>query len=218
MSAEPEDAGSGRWVAGSAVRSSTAMSCPHGPGTRRRGQQLENAIFDAVLGELAEVGYGRLTMEGVAARARTGKGALYRRWPAKEALVLDALHGRLPLLDEQADTGTVRGDLVRQLECMADTMRTPAGIAMWGILLNPQSSSAIVHAVHTAVIEPHQQAMLTILRRGVERGEVRPAAVTRLVAEVGPVLIRQHYFAAGAPTRQAVRAIVDEVVMPILRP
>ena len=157
-------------------------------------------------------------MEGVAARARTGKGALYRRWPSREALVLDALHGRLPLLDEQPDTGSVRGDLVRLLECMADTMRTPAGTAMWGILGNPQSSGAIVHAVHTTVIEPHQQTMLRILRRGVDRGEVRPGAVTRLVAEVGPVMIRQHYFAAGPPTGQAVREIVDEVILPILRP
>lgn len=194
------------------------MSCGQGPGTRRRGEQLENAIFDAVLGELAEVGYDRLTMEGVAARARTGKGALYRRWASREALVLDALRGRLPPLDSHADTGSVRGDLVRQLECMADTMRTPAGTAMWGILGNPQSSRAIVHAVHTTVIEPYQRTMLAILRRGVERGEVRPGAVTRLVAEVGPVMIRQHYFGAGPPRRQAVRQIVDEVVMPILRP
>ncbi|HXP20509.1 MAG TPA: TetR/AcrR family transcriptional regulator [Streptosporangiaceae bacterium] len=194
------------------------MSCPQRPATRRRGEQLENAIFDAVLGELADVGYDRLTMEGVAARARTGKGALYRRWPSREALVLDALRGRLPSLDEQPDTGSVRGDLVRQLECMADTMRTPAGTAMWGILGNPQSNTAIVRAVHTAVIEPHQQVMLKILRQGVDRGEVRPAAVTGLVAQVGPVMIRQHYFSAGPPSSHAVREIVDEVVMPILRP
>src|ERR1022692_411234 len=88
------------------------MSCPQRPGTRRRGEQLENAIFDAILGELAEVGYHRLTMEGVAARAGTGKGALYRRWPSRESLVLAALRGRLPSLDEQPDTGSVRGDLV----------------------------------------------------------------------------------------------------------
>jgi AcrR family transcriptional regulator len=194
------------------------MSCPQGPATRRRGKQLENAIFDAVLGELAEVGYDRLTMEGVAARARTGKGALYRRWPTREALVIGALHGRLPALDEQPDTGSVRGDLVRQLECMAETMSTPAGTAMWGILGSPQSSAAIVHAVHTTVIEPYRQVMLEILRRGVERGEVRLGAVTGLVAEVGPVMIRQHYFAAGPPTREAVQAIVEEVIMPILRP
>lgn len=194
------------------------MSCPQRPGTRRRGEQLENAIFDAVLGELAEVGYDRLTMEAVAARAGTGKGALYRRWPSRESMVLAALRGRLPSLDEQPDTGSVRGDLLGQLQCMADTMRTPAGMAMWGILGNPQSSSAIVHAVHAAVIEPYQQVMLTILRRGVERGEVRAGAVTRLVAEVGPVMIRQHYFAAGPPTGPAVRAIVDQVVLPILRP
>ena len=48
--------------------------------TRRRGKELEDALYDATLAELAAVGYGGLTMEGIAARARTGKAALYRRW------------------------------------------------------------------------------------------------------------------------------------------
>ena len=48
--------------------------------TRRRGKQLEDALYDATLAELAAVGYGGLTMEGIAAQARTGKAALYRRW------------------------------------------------------------------------------------------------------------------------------------------
>jgi AcrR family transcriptional regulator len=51
------------------------------PATRRRGQILEHAIFDAVLDQLQTVGYTGLTMEGVAACAHTGKAALYRRWP-----------------------------------------------------------------------------------------------------------------------------------------
>src|SRR6201992_3847700 len=59
--------------------------------TRRRGKQLEDALYDATLAELAAVGYGGLTMEGIAARARTGKAALYRRWTCKHDLVQAAL-------------------------------------------------------------------------------------------------------------------------------
>ena len=69
--------------------------------TRRRGKQLEDALYDATLAELAAVGYGGLTMEGIAARARTGKAALYRRWSSKHDLVQAALLYALPPLPEQ---------------------------------------------------------------------------------------------------------------------
>ncbi|MBJ7602237.1 MAG: TetR/AcrR family transcriptional regulator C-terminal ligand-binding domain-containing protein [Candidatus Dormibacteraeota bacterium] len=68
------------------------------------------------------------------------------------------------------------------------------------------------------VIEPHQQTMLKILRRGVARGEVRPDAVNRLVAQVGPILIRQYHAVAGLPSLADVVQIVDQVVIPLLRP
>lgn len=157
-------------------------------------------------------------MEGIAARARTGKSALYRRWSSREEVVLDALLHRLPNLDAEPDTGTVRDDVLEHLRCMVDTMTTPAGQAMWTILRNPNSGRAIVEAIDGRVIEPHQQTMLKILRRGVARGEVRPDAVNRLVAQVGPILIRQHHVVAGLPSIADVVQIVDQVVIPMLRP
>lgn len=53
--------------------------------------EVTDAIIDAVLAELADVGYGQLSMDGVARRARAGKSALYRRWPSKQEMVLDAV-------------------------------------------------------------------------------------------------------------------------------
>jgi AcrR family transcriptional regulator len=59
---------------------------------RRRGDVLNSAIFEATLDELAEVGYPKLTMERVAARAGASKASVYRRWPSRMELVLDAVH------------------------------------------------------------------------------------------------------------------------------
>src|SRR5690242_13798225 len=73
-------------------------------GTRRRGQDLETAILDATLDLLAEHGVGALTMEGVAAAAHTGKASVYRRWPSKEDLLVDAMDHALPPLDDLPDT------------------------------------------------------------------------------------------------------------------
>src|ERR1700730_8016991 len=68
--------------------------------SRRRGEVLERALYEATLAEMAEVGYGRLTMEGIAARAHTGKAALYRRWASKHDLVHAALVFAVPPVPE----------------------------------------------------------------------------------------------------------------------
>src|SRR5437868_2699955 len=71
---------------------------------RRRGEALCAAIRAAVLDELADCGYAGLSIERVAERARTGKASIYRRWPNRLELVLDALDHILPDPDEVTDT------------------------------------------------------------------------------------------------------------------
>src|ERR1700720_2927752 len=64
--------------------------------SRRRGEVLEDAVYTAPLAELCDLGYGGLSLEGIAARARPGKAALSRRWPTKRAVVLAALRHAMP--------------------------------------------------------------------------------------------------------------------------
>src|SRR5438270_12477802 len=99
-------------------------------GTRRRGDALLQAIYDAVLEELAATGDGAMSIERVAERARTGKASIYRRWPSRFELVVDALEHTLPSLTEETpDTGTVRGDLLVLLRRIAATMSGTTGSA-----------------------------------------------------------------------------------------
>src|ERR1700742_3539938 len=84
-----------------------------GDGTRRRGAALQEALLDAAWHELTTSGYGRFTMEAVAARAGTSTPVLYRRWPDRRDLALAAIRhygDRNPV--GVPDTGTLRGDLV----------------------------------------------------------------------------------------------------------
>ena len=84
---------------------------------RRRGPELEAAIMSALWTELAEVGYARLTMEGIAARADTGKQVLYRRWRNRAELVIDALrHETGSIADHIPDTGNLRSDVLAALD------------------------------------------------------------------------------------------------------
>ena len=88
------------------------MIIDHRTRPRRRGQALQDAILDAALTELAEVGYANLTMERVAARAKASKASVYSRWPSRIELVMDVFYHLMPDPAVPADTGTLRGDLL----------------------------------------------------------------------------------------------------------
>src|SRR5689334_11946810 len=92
---------------------STAIRSARRARGRSRDDSRDPQILQATAQLLAEVGYDRLTMDAVAARAHAGKATLYRRWSSKGELVVDALgcaaHGETP--EAAPDTGSLRGDL-----------------------------------------------------------------------------------------------------------
>src|SRR5665647_1075341 len=87
------------------VRSQTGAK----PG-RPREPQVDEAILTATLELLAQEGYSQLTMERIATRAKVGKASLYRRWPDKASVVLDAVSHN-PQRPSAPDTGSLRGDM-----------------------------------------------------------------------------------------------------------
>jgi AcrR family transcriptional regulator len=193
----------------------TGLPCPP---HRRRGKALERAIFDAVLRELRTVGYAGLTMEGVAAGARTGKAALYRRWAGKDDLIVDTLDHVLPSPCDLPDHGDVREDLLDLLRLMTAFLNSPTGCAMENLIADIDPDGRFARLLHQRVKEPRKQMLLDVLRRGAERGQVRPEAVNQLVCDVGPALVMQRFSADGPPVPDDyVVSVVDDVVMPLLR-
>jgi hypothetical protein len=76
-----------------------------------------------------------------------------------------------------------------------------------------------VRLLRQRVLQPRKQLFLAALRRGAERGQVRPEAVTPVVAEVGTAMVAHRFLADGAPVPDDfVVSVVDDVVMPLLRP
>jgi AcrR family transcriptional regulator len=204
-------------MAAEAERTAVPPSYPCPP-TRRRGQTLERAIFDAVLDQIRTVGYAGLTMEGVAACAHTGKAALYRRWGSKEELVVDTLDHVLPSPCELPDHGDVREDLLELLRLMAAFLNSPAGCALESLIADIEPDGRFARLLHQRVKEPRKRMFLALLRRAADRGQVRPEAVTQLVADVGPALLMQRFSAEGPPVTDAyVVSVVDDIVMPLLR-
>jgi AcrR family transcriptional regulator len=187
--------------------------------TRRRGQDLETAILDATLDLVSEGGIGGLTMEGVAAAAHTGKASVYRRWPSKEDLLVDAMAHAMPPLEDAPDTGSVREDLLALLRIMLDTINSRSGCAIQAFMFDNSVDRSLIALVKKRVMEPRQQMFIDALARGRDRGEVRAEAVDPRTAEVGPALIVHQYLMHGPPVPDDfVVALVDNVLMPLLRP
>jgi AcrR family transcriptional regulator len=194
-----------------------AYPCPPPP-MRRRGETLERAIYDAVFDQLQTVGYVGLTMEGVAAGAHTGKAALYRRWPRKEDLVVDALEHALPSPADLPDHGDVHEDLLDLLRRLAAMLNSPTGCALQCLMAEIDRDHPFARLLHQRVKEPRKQMFLNLLRRAADRGQVRPEAASPLVAEVGPALVMQRFLAEGPPVPDDyVVSVVDDVVLPLLR-
>jgi AcrR family transcriptional regulator len=189
----------------------------HRTGPRKRGDELQRAIFAATMAELLEYGYPRLTMDRIAVRARTSKATLYRRWPNKAGLALDALIDSFPTGEELPDTGELREDLKAVLRRMASAMTGLTGDVIRTILLDTDATPEIAQEARALLISRRQIPYLTVLRRWVERGVVRPGALNDRVASVGPCLLREQFFLHQAPIPdEVIDEIVDEVLIPLV--
>jgi AcrR family transcriptional regulator len=190
----------------------------HRRGPRRRGETLQRAIYEATLAELGEVGYLNLSMERVAQRARTGNASLYRRWKSRAELVIDAVSQVVPEREQVPDTGSVRADLLALLRQACTRQAGPAGQVMRGVIAESLGNER-VHAARARLAEHRTAQVLEVLRRGAERGEVRPDAVTPVVASVAPLLVMGMFLLRGEPVSgEALADIVDHVMLPLISP
>jgi AcrR family transcriptional regulator len=192
------------------------------PATRRRGDALEAAIFDAVFAQLEAVGYRKLTMEGVASAARTGKAALYRRWSSKDELITDALKHVLPEPPAQEPTGDVRADVLRLCRTFQRTIEACHGAPVRVLKEETarEDGKGLMHdVVQSRMTGPVKEALYRVLEDGAARGVVRPGAVTRQVANVGPAVIVYHNLTESSEVTDAfIVSLVDDVIMPMIRP
>jgi AcrR family transcriptional regulator len=179
--------------------------------SRRRGAELEHALYEATVRELAESGYGRLTMEGIAARAQTGKAAVYRRWSTKQALVLDALRHSLPPLPGFEPEMPPRDNLraVFTVLCQVFGGRTsfPGLAVITGLVADPVLRNAIVEHI----VSPRLRVIESILDNAVRTGEID--AVAPMAVHIGPALVMHAFLLTGNPPDDAeIDRIVDSVL------
>jgi len=187
------------------------------PTTRRRGAELESAIFAAVWEELAAHGYTGLTVGGVAERAGTSKPVLYRRWPNRARLVHAALASRHRTITSP-DTGSLRGDLLALMTSVAAQAATVTPDAVWGLLTESSDDDAFAATIRDELVEVLPVQMATaIVERAERRGELAPRPRTARELTLPFDLMRNEFFAGGRVDPDAIEAILDEIALPLLR-
>jgi AcrR family transcriptional regulator len=151
---------------------------------RPRSEKAEQAILAATLRLVARVGLAGTTIEGVAAEAGVGKTTIYRRWKTKTDLILAATAAMVPP-EELPDTGSLRGDLQLFAGLQRERL-TRAGLHMVAprILAEGMNDPDLHRDYVEQVIEPIRSAIGTLVRRGVERGELRPDADVEALVDI----------------------------------
>jgi len=184
---------------------------------RRRGAALEDAILQAAWEELRQVGYTTFTMEAVAARAKTSKPVLYRRWHSRAELVIAALRRHAPLLSgEVPDTGSLRQDVLALLGRVSTGLSDIGRETLYG--LAAEYFRGDQNAVSQVGIGAGEAAMRTILRRAAERGEIADRPLSDRVASL-PVDLARHemmFVSRGPVPVESLQEIVDEIFLPLL--
>jgi AcrR family transcriptional regulator len=185
---------------------------------RRRGEELEAALLEAAWQELVEVGFARLTMESVAARAKTGVAVLYRRWPNKDDLVLAAIghYGTTHPVDIP-DTGSLRGDIIALLGIASSTrisFATIVSAAFSGLLASTGLTPA---QVREKIMADRPLWSDQIFARAQERGEIDLDRIPSAVLTMPFDLMRHDMLMTYKPiTPERVLAIVDDLFMPLV--
>ena len=149
------------------------------PRGRPRSAEADRAILTATADLLAERGLTAMSIEEVAARAGVGKTTIYRRWPSKGLLALDAFVISFRAEQPQPDTGSLRGDLLSALHAWVRAVtQTAMGPMLTGLIAEAQDDPELRGAWRDRVLEPMRTQHRVMLDRAIERGEI-PATVDR---------------------------------------
>ncbi|MEV5779676.1 TetR/AcrR family transcriptional regulator [Streptomyces sp. NPDC048448] len=182
------------------------------PDSSRRSEKSRRAIFDAALALVGEVGYPRTTIEGVAARAGVGKQTIYRWWPSKAAVLLDAFMDLAERAAREAgqesyeipDTGDLAADLKQVLRATVDELLNPAfEIPSRALAAEGLVNEALGAEFVSKLLEPQLQLYVKRLRSAQDEGDLRPDLDPRIALELFVSPLAQRWLQRTGPISYA---------------
>ncbi|MEU7873651.1 TetR/AcrR family transcriptional regulator [Dactylosporangium sp. NPDC049140] len=183
------------------------MAAP--PNPLRRNEASRRAILDAALGLCAELGYRRLTIEAIAARAGVSKKTIYRWWPSKGAVLLDAMDEVATTVVYQRDTGDLATDLHTQVTSVIELLTSPTGSAVVGLISEALHDDGLANDLRERLIAPRIEDFKERMRRAQRDGQLAADADLDVALDLvyGPIYHRLVYH-LGLPDADQVRTRV----------
>ena len=179
---------------------------------RPRDPEADRVIVRATLKLLMEEGYAGMSIERVASEAGVGKTTIYRRYSSKEELAAAAVGTLKDDLGPPPDTGDARADMVEMLAQNQAALERGPGFAMIGALLvEERRNPKLFELFRERIIRPRRDDAMTVLQRGVERGEIRADINLEVAVQamIGSILARH---ILGAPeSREQIEQTVDAI-------
>ncbi|MFF3641995.1 TetR/AcrR family transcriptional regulator [Streptomyces sp. NPDC002564] len=191
------------------------------PDSTRRSERSRRAIYDAALALVGEVGYAKLTIEAIAARAGVGKQTIYRWWSSKGAVLLDAFLDLAEQASRAAEegrdgvdgtegaegaeagipnSGDLEADLKYVLRATVDEFNDPKYDAPYRALaaeglLNPELGAEFVEKL----LEPQLQLYVKRVEQAREAGHVAPDIDARIALELWASPLAQRWLMRSGP-------------------
>jgi AcrR family transcriptional regulator len=180
------------------------------PNPERRSEKSRQATLQAALELCEEQGYAQVTVEGIAARAGVSKKTIYRWWPSKGAVVLEALNEAALRSTAFPDTGDLVADLHSQISGLIDVLTAPrTRTALLGVFTEGLHDPGLADKVHVQLFRARIDQFKDRLRKTQESGEVVADADLDLVMDLlyGPIF---HRLMAHLPLPDA--AYLSEII------
>lgn len=176
---------------------------------RPRRPETDAAILRATIDLLRETGYGGLSIGGVAARARVTRPTIYRRWPDKAQLVIDALIKAIPAA-LAPDTGDTRTDLHHLAHSLVDRLvRTGLAPVVLAVLADSIGRDDLAAPLRGLYLHPRLGAITDVVNRGIARGDLPPDTSPDTARDLlaGPLVYR--WLVNGTLTDTDIDQLVD---------
>ncbi len=181
---------------------------------RPRSERARLAVLEAAADLLIEGGLATTTIEAVAARAGVSKVTIYKWWPTRGSVAVDAYFHRFRETIEFEDSGDLAADLTAQVGLLVEAFGGRAGRVMAELIGLAQSDPELAATLRDRWLDPRRAASAAVLRRAVERGQLRPdtdiaALLDQLYAPVYYRLTMGHEPLDGRLAPTLVRTVLD---------
>ena len=158
----------------------------------RRSEDSRAAILAASRDEISENGWRKFSVDRVAKRARASKQTIYRWWPSKAALIVDAFLTQIQTVLPFPETVTAAEALGQQMQRLVEVFRGDVGQIVAQIVAEGQCDSGALESFCDRFLSPRRDAARQVIMRGIESGEFDPALDPDLAMDIlyGPIYYR----------------------------